>query len=225
MKTTVYNQKAEAVGEIELNPSIFEVKPNIHLLAEAVRVIQFNARQGGGHTKTRGDVSGGGKKPWKQKGTGRARAGSTRSPIWRHGGVTFGPRSDRNWELKMNKKAKTKALFMSLSDKAKHNLLIIVEKIELPAAKTKEFSKMLEGFKKSIKDMGKKPLFLIPKKDDSLMRASRNLKAVTPRIASTVSVLDVMKADTVILLKDSLPVIEKTYLKEKPAKLKVKDAK
>src|SRR3954467_8272437 len=105
MKTSVYNQKAEVVGDIELNDAIYALKPNIHLLAEAVRIQAANARKGLAHTKTRGEVSGGGKKPWKQKGTGRARVGSIRSPIWRHGGVTFGPRSNRNWELKINKKA------------------------------------------------------------------------------------------------------------------------
>src|SRR5436190_15169179 len=119
MKISVYNQKAEVIGDIELNDKIYAVKPTLHLLAEAVRVQAANARKGLANTKTRGEVSGGGKKPWKEKGTGRARVGSTRSPIWRHGGVTFGPRSKRNWELKINKKAKTKALFMSWSDKAK----------------------------------------------------------------------------------------------------------
>src|SRR5262245_24267265 len=126
MKVPVYNQKAESVGEIDLNAKIFGVKPSLHLMAESVRVQLSNARKGLAHTKTRGEVSGGGKKPWKQKGTGRARVGSTRSPIWRHGGVTFGPRSNRNWELKINKQAKRKALFMSLSDKASDGKLIII---------------------------------------------------------------------------------------------------
>ena len=139
MKTTVYNQKGESVGEVELNSKIFEVKPNMHLLAEAVRIQQSNSRSGNANTKTRGEVSGGGKKPWKQKGTGRARAGSTRSPIWRHGGVTFGPRANQNWELKINKKAKTKALFMSLSDKAKNGSVIVIDQIALDQPKTKEF--------------------------------------------------------------------------------------
>src|SRR6185295_4590416 len=129
MKTSLYNQKGEVIGDVELNSKIFEVKPNMHLLAEAVRISQRNSRNGIAHTKTRGEVSGGGKKPWKQKGTGRARVGSSRTPIWRHGGITFGPRSNRNWELKMNKKAKTQALFMSLSDKAKENQFIVIDQI------------------------------------------------------------------------------------------------
>src|SRR6185295_7649966 len=130
---------------------IFGVKPSIHLMAESVRIQQANARKGLANTKTRGEVSGGGKKPWKQKGTGRARVGSIRSPIWRGGGITMGPRSERNWGLKINKKAKSKALFMSLSDKAKDGKLIIIDQISLPAAKTKEFTKVMAGFEKKLK--------------------------------------------------------------------------
>src|ERR1700733_2690032 len=117
MKTSVYNQKGEVIGDVELNSKIFDVKPNQHLLAEAVRTQQSNSRQGTAHTKTRGEVSGGGKKPWKQKGTGRARAGSTRSPIWVGGGVAHGPRNDRAYDRKINKKAKAKAFLTILSKK------------------------------------------------------------------------------------------------------------
>ncbi len=215
MKTNVYNQKGESVGEVELNPKIFEVKANQHLLAEAVRISQANSRQGGGHTKTRGEVSGGGKKPWKQKGTGRARVGSTRSPIWRHGGVTFGPRSNRNWELKINKKAKTAALFMSLSDKAKENQLIIVDQIALEQPKTKEFVKVMSGLSSAVKNLGRKQLLVMPKKDDKLMRSSKNLQSVNSVLANSLNIVDILKADSIIALKDSLGVIEKTYLKSK----------
>lgn len=220
MKTTLYNQNAEAVGEVELNSRIFEVKPSRHLLAEAVRVQQNNGRQGTSSTKTRGEVRGGGKKPWKQKGTGRARAGSTRSPIWRHGGVTFGPRANQNWELKMNKKAKSKALFMSLSDKAGSNQFIVIDSIVLDQPKTKQFSKVLTFFQKGLKDMGKKKLFLIPRSDANLARACRNIPSVTPILASSLNIVDVLKADTIMVLKDSLAVIEKTYLKNSKSKAK-----
>lgn len=213
MKISVYNQNAEVVGEIELNDKVFGLKPNLHLLAEAVRIQAANARKGLAHTKTRGEVSGGGKKPWKQKGTGRARAGSIRSPIWRHGGITFGPRSDRNWSLKINKKAKTKALFMSLSDKAKDGKLVIVEGISLETPKTKQFSGILKAFAGKL-ELGKKQLFVMPKKDDTLSRASRNIPAVTPVLATSLNVTDVLKADSMVILKESLPVIEKVYLKE-----------
>jgi len=214
MKVSVYNQKGEVVGDIELNSQIFGVKPSSHLLAEAVRIQLANSRQGTSNTKTRGEVSGGGKKPWKQKGTGRARAGSIRSPIWRHGGIAFGPRANQNWELKMNKKAKTKALFMSLSDKAKDGRLVIMDRIVLEKAKTKEFVNILDGLKKAVKEMGSKYLFVLPKKDDKLVRASRNIVSVSPSLANSLNVVDILKADSVIMMKDSLPVIEKVYLRK-----------
>ncbi len=214
MKISVYNQKAEVVGEIELNDKIFAVKPTLHLLSEAVRIQASNARKGLANTKTRGEVSGGGKKPWKQKGTGRARAGSIRSPIWRHGGVTFGPTSDRNWSLKINKKAKTKALFMSLSDKVTDGKLIVVEGMNLEAAKTKQFVEIMQSFESKLSNVfGKKQMLVLPKKDDSLVRASRNIPQVTTTLATSLNVTDVLKADAMVIMKDSLAVIEKTYLK------------
>lgn len=213
MKISIYNQKAEVVGEIDLNAKIFGIKATQHLLAEAVRIQQNNARQGSSHTKTRGEVSGGGKKPWKQKGTGRARAGSIRSPIWRHGGVSFGPRSNRNWELKMNKKAKTKALFMSLSDKIQNNRILVIDRIVMDKAKTKDFVLMLKDFQTTMKDMGKKLMVVTPKKDDNISRATRNIQSIQTTLASSLNIVDVLKADAVMIMKDSLPVIEKTYLK------------
>jgi large subunit ribosomal protein L4 len=213
MKANLYNQKAEVVGEIDLNPKIFEVKPNKYLLAEAVRVHLSNARQSTAHTKTRGEVRGGGRKPWKQKGTGRARAGSIRSPIWRHGGITFGPRKNRNWELKLNKKAKIKALFMSLSDKAKENQFIVIDAIKLEPVKTKEFIKVLTAFSKAVKGIGKKILLILPTADKNIVRAVRNIPGILNISASSLNVVDVLKADTILMLKDSLAAIEKHYLK------------
>ena len=210
MKISVYNQKAEVVGEIELNDKIYAVKPTLHLLAEAVRIQASNARKGLANTKTRGEVSGGGKKPWKQKGTGRARVGSTRSPIWRHGGITFGPTSDRNWSLKINKKAKTKALFMSLSDKVTDGKLIIVDGMDIENAKTKNFVQIMTSFEGKL---GKKQLLVMPKKQDSIVRASRNIPHLESTVATSLNVTDILKADTMVILKESLAVIEKTYLK------------
>lgn len=213
MKVPIYNQKAESIGEVELNDKIFAIKPSQHLMAESVRVQLSNARKGLAHTKTRGEVSGGGKKPWKQKGTGRARVGSIRSPIWKGGGITFGPRSNRNWELKLNKQAKRKALFMSLSDKATDGRIVVVDAIKLEAAKTKAFVAVHTAFQKKLKDFGRKQLFVLPKKDDALVRASRNLPAVTSVLATSLNIVDVLKADSILVTKDALPVIEKTYLK------------
>ncbi len=215
MKVPVYNQKAEVVGDIDLNAKIFEVKPKTHLLAEAVRVQQSNARKGLANTKTRGEVRGGGKKPWKQKGTGRARAGSIRSPLWRHGGVTFGPKSNRNWELKMNKKAKKQALFMTLSDKVKEKKFIVVEKLELPAMKTREMANIIKDFKSKISELGKKQLLVVARKDEKVLKSAKNLPNIQTIFASSLNVVDVIKADSLIVLKDSLGVIEKVYLKEK----------
>jgi large subunit ribosomal protein L4 len=214
MKVNLYNQKAEVIGDIDLNPKIFEVKPSLHLLAEAVRISQSNSRQGTSNTKTRGEVRGGGKKPWKQKGTGRARVGSIRSPIWRHGGITFGPRANQNWELKINKKAKTKALFMSLSDKAKHGQFLVVDHIKFDAPKTKEFVKFFAGLKKAHKEMGKKQILVLPKANSEIVRTTKNLEHINTILANSLNIVDIMKAGTVIVLKDSLAVIEKTFLKE-----------
>lgn len=224
MKVSLYNQKAEEKGSVEINDRIFGVKPSLHLLAEAVRIQDSNARKGLAHTKTKGEVSGGGKKPWRQKGTGRARAGSIRSPLWRGGGITFGPRSKRNWNLKINKKAKRKALFMALSDKVTENQLIALESIALKEVKTKLFLQVLEAFAKKIKDFGRKTLVVIPQANADLQTASRNIPNITMVLADSLNVKDVLIADNVLVLQDSFPIIESVYLKEsaktdpKPAK-------
>lgn len=214
MKISVYNQNAESVGEIEVNDAIYAVKPSLHLMAESVRAQANNARKGLANTKTRGDVSGGGKKPWKQKGTGRARVGSNRSPIWRHGGITFGPTSDRNWSVKINKKAKIKALFMSLSDKARDGKLIIIEDLNLEAPKTKEFIKIMQAFHSKLDVLGRKQMVVLPKKNEVLVRASRNLPEISSVLATSLNITDVLKADSMLVMKDSLAIIEKTYLKD-----------
>lgn len=214
MKVSLYNQTAENIGEIELNDKIFDVKPSLHLLAEAVRIQEANARKGLANTKNRGEVSGGGKKPWRQKGTGRARAGSIRSPLWRGGGVTFGPSSDRNWSLKINKKAKTKALFMSLSDKARNGQLVVIDQINLDRPKTKEFIKVMEALAQKLDNLGRKQMLVLPKSNKNLSLAARNLAEVNATLATSLNVKDVLVADTMIILKDSLPVIEQTYLKD-----------
>src|SRR6266403_965230 len=143
----VFSQARAEVGTIELPAAVFTEPLRRALLADVVRMQTARRRAGTASTKEKGEVSGGGKKPWKQKGTGKARAGSIRSPIWRHGGVTFGPRANQNWTLKINKKAKTAALFMSLSDKAREKQFIVVDQISLDQPKTKDMVKMLTGLK------------------------------------------------------------------------------
>jgi large subunit ribosomal protein L4 len=210
-KTTVYNQAGEKVTELDLNPKIFGIeKIDVNLVHAAVRTQRNNQRHSIAHTKNRGEVAGSGKKPWKQKGTGRARAGSVRSPLWRHGGVTFGPRSNRNWSLKMNRTAFRKALFTVLTDKVNENKLVIVENLD-KTAKTKELAKRLNDLAGKA-GFGKRYLLVLDIQSKELERASRNLANAKVLYANQLNVLDLMKYDTMIL-KDALPIIEKTYLK------------
>ena len=214
MKIKVYNKDLQVAEEIDLKSDIFDVKPEAGLIEEAVRIQRANARSSTAHTKTKGEVRGGGKKPWKQKGTGNARAGSIRSPLWRHGGITFGPRSDRNWSLKMNKKQWRKALYMILSDKAAHNNFLVFSEVSLDQPKTKEMAAWLSGVSGKVANKeARKFLFVMPKKDESIERSTRNLKDAKVIYANSLNVLDLLKFDSVILPKSSLEVIEKTYLK------------
>lgn len=205
-KVKVYNLEGKEVDSIELNPSIFAVAPNKILIAQAVRVQEANAREAVAHTKTRAEVRGGGKKPWKQKGTGRARAGSSRSPIWIGGGITFGPRSDRNFSLSINKKQKRKALFMTLTDKVQDNKLIVVDSFALKGSKTKDLAQVLKKL-----NITSSALLATAGKNDELVHASGNLKKVEAIRANSLNVVDVLKHGYLVIEKDSLPVIEETY--------------
>lgn len=210
-KTAVYNQTGEKVTELDLNPKVFGIeKIDASLVHSAVRTQRNKARHSIGHTKNRGEVAGSGKKPWKQKGTGRARVGSVRSPIWRHGGIIFGPTSARNWSLKMNKIAVRKALFTVLTDKVNEHKLIIVENLD-STAKSKELAAKL-AIVADKAGLGKKYLLVLATHNRDLERAARNLENVKVLYADRLNVLDLLKHDTIIL-KDALPIIEKTYLK------------
>ncbi len=213
MKVKVYNQNLESAGEMDLNPKIFEVKPETELVAQAVRVQMANGRKSIANTKTRGEVRGGGKKPWKQKGTGNARAGSIRSPIWRHGGITFGPRSNRNYSLKMNDKQWRKALYMTLSDKAQNNNFLVFSEMELDAPKTKQIVSWFKGVSDKVAKDAKKFLVLLPAKNDNVEMAARNLKNAKVIHANRLNVIDIVNADAIIAPKKSVELIEKTYLK------------
>lgn len=213
MKTTVYNQNLEKAGEVDLNPKIYEITPEVELIQQAVRIQMNNGRQTSANTKTRGEVRGGGKKPWKQKGTGNARAGSIRSPIWRHGGITFGPRANRNFELKMNKKQWRKALYMALSDKASGNNFVVFSELAVAAPKTKDMVKLFKGVTDKISADSKKFLIVLPKKDENLFKSVRNLKNAKAIAANSLNVIDILDADAILTPRNSLEVIEKTYLK------------
>ena len=213
MKIDYYDSKYEVEGQVELNPKLYEVKADAGIVEQAVRVQLSNARTSISNTKTRGEVSGGGKKPWKQKGTGRARAGSTRSPIWRHGGITFGPRSERNYTLKINKKEWRKALSMVLSDKVAGKGFIVMSEITVPEGKTKALVAWLKGLKAAIANDSKKFLIVLAGKDQTVERAIRNIPSAKAIQANSLNIVDLLDSDALILPMTALEVIEKTYLK------------
>lgn len=214
LKVKVYNKSAENVKELELSSKVFEVKANNELLHQVVVSQMANARQVIADTKGRAEVSGGGKKPWKQKGTGRARAGSSRSPIWRGGGVTFGPTSDRNFKKKINQKMKQKAMFMVLSDKLSSGHLLVVDDLKFETFKTKDFNKMLKNFEdKVLNDTRRDFLVVNTEKDEKTLFAGRNLKGVKIINQENISVLELLDYKNLILSEESIKVLEKTYAK------------
>lgn len=203
---SIYNQEGKIVGDLALNDKIFAVKPNAGLVHEAVTAQRANARRTIASTKNRGEVRGGGKKPWKQKGTGRARQGSIRSPQWVGGGIVFGPRSERNFELKINRKAKQKALFMALSDKLINKQLLVIDSVNTEAAKTKIVAEMIKKL-----PVGRTILLVSPKADPALMRMVRNLQSVTLVSSNSVNLVDVLGHKSVAFLKDAVASFEKLY--------------
>jgi len=211
-KAAVYNQSGEKISETELNSKVFGVEEiDANLVHAAIRTQRSNLRTPLAHTKMMGEVAGSGKKPWKQKGTGRARAGSVRSPLWRHGGITFGPRNDRDYSLKMNRSEFRKALFTVLTDKVSASKLFIVDKIE-STAKTRDLVKLLAGFSGKMA-LDKNRLLVLAGHDKNLENAGRNIPNTKILVASQLNILDLMKHD-VIVTKEALAVIEKTYLKK-----------
>ena len=215
MKVDLYNQQGKELKGIELNESIFGVEPNKALLTQYVRRYLANQRQGTVKVKTRGEVSGGGRKPWRQKGTGRARHGSIRSPLWVGGGVAHGPRI-RNWRLSISKKMKRAALFSSLTLKLQEGGILVLDQLELPEFKTKAMVRVLKSL--SIKD---KVLVVIPTLDKNVILSARNLKSVKTIQAKDINAYEVLNHQTVLLPKGSLGVIEETFLtKVQPGKRK-----
>lgn len=210
-KAAVYNQTGEKVSDADLNPKIFgieKIDPNI--VHFALRAQRNNVRRAIAHTKNRGEISGGGKKPWKQKGTGRARAGSIRSPLWRGGGITFGPTNARNYSLKLNRSAFRKALFTVLSDKAAAHKLVVVDNLEA-LDKTKELSLRLSKIA-SQAGLGRNYSLIVAGENKNLVRAIRNLPNVKLLQADQLNIFDLLKYDPIVT-KEALIVIEKTYLK------------
>lgn len=184
MNTVVYNSKGEKAGKIDLPDSIFGVSWNADLVHQVVMAMQANKRSSTAHTKDRSEVAGGGKKPWKQKGTGRARHGSTRSPIWRKGGITFGPRSERDYSQKINKKMKVQALYTVLSQKLRDGEVLLVDSLSFDKPKTKEARSVLVSLSKAegLKNLSTKrknaAYIGVSKYTDSVSKSFRNIKSV-----------------------------------------------
>ena len=208
----IYNQEGKEVGRADLPAEIFDVKINQDLVHQAVIAQVANSRQVLAHTKDRSERRGGGRKPWRQKGTGRARHGSTRSPIWRGGGVTFGPTKERVFAQKINKKMKRKALLMVLSSKVKDKEMILLDKLELVKAKTKKMAEILKNFSK-IKPLGSSVLIVLPNSDEKIIKAARNIPKIKTIRADSLNVVDVLSCKYLLMVQEAVEVIGKTYLK------------
>ena len=203
-KVSVYNMEGKQVGDIELNDAVFGVEVNNHLVHMAVVNQLANSRQGTQSAKTRSEVSGGGRKPWKQKGTGHARQGSTRSPQWTGGGIVFAPKP-RDYSFKMNKKEKQLALKSALTSRVLENKFIVVDEIKLEEAKTKKFAEAMNNLKVS------KALVVLNTNDANVVRSAKNIPTVKTALTNTINVYDILKYDTVVIDKAAVATIEEVY--------------
>ena len=204
-KVTVCNSNNEEVGEIELNDEIFDVPIKSHLLHEVVNMQLAKRRSGSASTKGRSEVRGGGRKPWRQKGTGRSRAGTRSSPLWRGGGVTFGPKP-RDFTPKVSKKIRQQALKMALTAKCKDNLMVVLEGLDLSEIKTKAVVELLKIFElESV-------LLVIPEHDDVLEKSARNVPHTKVLRTDGLNVYDILKYRHLMLMKDAVPKIEAALL-------------
>ena len=204
-KVAVLNMAGENVGEITLSEAVFGIEPNTSAMHAAVVNYLANQRQGTQSTLTRAEVSGGGRKPWRQKGTGHARQGSTRAPQWRHGGVALGPKP-RDYSYTINRKLKRLALKSALSSKVADNEIKVLDKIELDEYKTKKIVDMLNAI-----DSGKKVLIVLPEVDEKVVVSARNIPGVKTTIVGSLNVYDILNCDTFVVLKDAVTAIEEVY--------------
>ena len=202
---SVFNMKGVEVGKIDLNDAVFGVSVNEHLLHLAVVQQLANNRQGTQKAKTRGEVSGGGRKPWRQKGTGHARQGSTRSPQWKGGGVVFAP-TPRDYTLKMNRKEKQAAIRSALSDRVANGQLIVLDELKFDEIKTKAFAEVMDNLK-----VEGKALVMTGEKNENAVLSARNIPNVKTSDAGQINVYDIMNAGTLILTKDAVEKIEEVY--------------
>ena len=200
----VYNIEGKEVGTMELNDAVFGVEVNEHLMHLAVVSQLANKRQGTQSAKTRAEVSGGGRKPWRQKGTGHARQGSTRSPQWTGGGVVFAPKP-RDYSVKMNKKEKAAAIKSALSSKVAEEKFIVVDGLAFDEIKTKKMAAVLDNLKVN------KALVVLDKKDENVILSARNIPEVRTVLSGSVNVYDVLKYDNVVITKEAVAQIEEVY--------------
>ena len=202
---SVYNMEGKEVGTIELNDAVFGVAVNEHLVHMAVVQQLANNRQGTQKAKTRSEVSGGGRKPWRQKGTGHARQGSTRSPQWTGGGVVFAP-VPRDYSFKLNKKEKRAALKSALTDKVANGKLVVVDALTFDAPKTKEFAKVMTNL-----NVNDKALVVLNDNDANVVLSAKNIPTVKTGLTNTINVYDVVNAKTLVLTQDAVKTIEEVY--------------
>ncbi len=210
MKVTIHNQQGEKLKETLLPKRIFEVEVNNDLIHQVVVSQMANKRKSIAHTKNRGEVRGGGKKPWRQKGLGRARHGSIRSPIWIGGGVTFGPRKDRIFKKRIPKKMKRLALFMVLSAKVKNNLLIVLDDLKISEPKTQSMVKVLN----KVIPKKESSLIALPELNKNIILATKNIPYAKTIQARDLNCLDIVSSKYLIMPETSIEVIEKTFLKK-----------
>lgn len=203
----IYNQEGKKLEKMQLNPKIFEVEFKNDLVHDAVISGMAQKRKPYAHTKDRSDVRGGGAKPWRQKGTGRARHGSRRSPIWIGGGVTFGPTKDRNFTVRMNKKAKRKALYMALSAKVKDGDVLVLDKLVFDEPKTNLLAKIL----RSLPGVERRVLVVLDAPNKNVMQAVRNIDWIHVVGANNLSIVDVLNFPKIVILKEAFGKIDKLY--------------
>ena len=201
----VVDMKGKKVSTIDLADSVFAVEPNEAVMHQMVVSYLANQRQGTQSALTRSEVSGGGKKPWRQKGTGRARQGSTRAPQWTHGGIVFAPKP-RDYSFSVNKKVKRLAMKSALSSKVAADEMIILDSLNMDAIKTKDVVAVLAAIK-----AGKKTLIVLPEKNDVVYKSARNIAGVNVTLVSTLNVYDILNCDTIVVLKDAASKIEEVY--------------
>ena len=201
-KVALFNIDGSQVGEVELNDAVFGIEPNMHVLHQAVLLQRASLRRGTHKVKGRSEVRGGGRKPWKQKGTGRARQGSIRSPQWKGGGVVFGP-TPRSYTFKLPKKVRRLAIKSALSSKVIDNAIIVLDQLTMNAPKTKEFASILSNLK-----VGRKALVVAPSYDDNVALSARNIPGVKFVAADGINVLDVLTYDQLIITKEAVQKVE-----------------